>query len=58
MVIIKDIIEVSCNKMINDIQKSLIRRYCSPCVAENMCICIDVHEKFIISGILWVYIGG
>lgn len=45
MVSIKDILEVSVNKMINDIQKSMIRRNYSPCVAENMCISIDVHEK-------------
>jgi hypothetical protein len=44
MVGIEDIFEVSGNKMINDIQKSMIRRKDSPCVAENKCISIDVHE--------------
>lgn len=45
MVTLKDIYEVSCYNMINDIQQSMIRRYYSPCVAEDMCISIDVHEK-------------
>ena len=45
MVTIKDLFEVTGNKMANDIQKSFIRRFYAPYVAENMCASIDAHEK-------------
>ena len=45
MITIKDLFELTGDKMINDIQKSFIRRNCAPDVAESMCVCIDRHEK-------------
>ncbi len=45
MITIKDLFEISGNKMMNDIQKSFIRRTCTPDVAEEKCAIIDVHEK-------------
>ena len=45
MITIKDLFELTGDKMINDIQKSFIRRKYAPDVAERMCVCIDRQEK-------------
>ncbi len=45
MVTVNDLFEISGNKMMNDIQKSFIRRIYSPDIAESLCASIDVHEK-------------
>lgn len=45
MITIKDLFELTGDKMINDIQKSFIRRKYAPDVAERMCVYIDRQEK-------------
>lgn len=45
MVTIKDLFEVSSNKMINDIIKSAVRNNFQPSVAEEMCAAFDGHER-------------
>lgn len=42
---IKDLFEVVGKRMVNDIQKSMIRQNYSPNVAESMCASIDAYEK-------------
>ena len=45
MVTLKDLFEVTGNKMINDILKSTVRNNFQPSVAEGMCATIDGNER-------------
>lgn len=45
MVTLKDLFEVSCDKMIDDIIKSAVRVNFQPSVAEGMCASVDGHER-------------
>lgn len=45
MVTVKDLFEISGNKMVNDVLKSIARSNFQPHAAEGMCTVIDGYER-------------